>query len=165
MKIIDSLVKFLPSRPVYAHCDIPCGIYDPYLAQMAAHTVLRMTKLIEDEQSSPADKRKEDQGDESIFRMVHVKEEHAEIVKHEIATIWSDYFKEENSKNMPDLADHVWQTLKLASKAKQKVDIEVAKALLAHVQVFAEMFYQSKGMESVRIPSGYPTEGEIVTHK
>ena len=153
--ILDSLIKFLPTRPVYAHCDIPCGIYDPHAAQMAAHTVLRMTQLIREAKDDPV----------KLARLAHVKEEHAEIVKHEVTVIWGDYFKEENSKNMPDLADHVWQTLKLASKAKQKVDIEVAKALLAHVQVFAEMFYQSKGMESVRIPSGYPTEGEIVTHK
>src|SRR3989338_64951 len=153
--ILDSLIKFLPTRPVYAHCDIPCGIYDPHAAQMAAHTVLRMTQLIREAKDDPV----------KLARLAHVKEEHAEIVKHEVTVIWGDYFKEENSKNMPDLADHVWQTLKLASKAKQEVDLEVAKALLAHVQVFAEMFYQSKDLESVRVPSGYPTEGEIVTHK
>ena len=153
--ILDSLIKFLPTRPVYAHCDIPCGIYDPHGAQMAAHTVLRMTQLIREAKDDPV----------KLARLAHVKEEHAEIVKHEVTVIWGDYFKEENSKNMPDLADHVWQTLKLASKAKQEVDLEVAKALLAHVQVFAEMFYKSKDLESVRVPSGYPTEGEIVTHK
>ena len=153
--ILDSLIKFLPTRPVYAHCDIPCGIYDPHAAQMAAHTVLRMTQLIREAKDDPV----------KLARLAHVKEEHAEIVKHEVTVIWGDYFKEENSKNMPDLADHVWQTLKLASKAKQEVDLEVAKALLAHVQVFAEMFYQSKDLESVRVPSGYPTEGEMVVHK
>ena len=155
MRILDHVIKFLPTRPVYAHCDIPCGIYDPTPAQIAAHTVLRMTQLIKEAKDDSV----------KLARLAYVKEEHAEIVKHEVTVIWGDYFKEENSKNMPDLADHVWQTLKLASKAKQEVDLEVAKALLAHVQVFAEMFYQSKDLESVRVPSGYPTEGEMVVHK
>ena len=38
--------KVYPAKIVYAHCDIPCGIYDPHIAQMAAHTVIRMTNLI-----------------------------------------------------------------------------------------------------------------------
>jgi nickel superoxide dismutase len=153
--IFDRLIKFLPTRPVYAHCDIPCGIYDPYPAQIAAHTVLRMTKLMAEHSDD----------EHSIIRITKVKEEHAQIIKHEVATIWSDYFKEENSKDVPDLHEKVWKILKLASKAKQKVDEGVASELLAAVQEFAEIFWKSKGIEPVRIPSSYPTEGEIVTHK
>lgn len=153
--ILDKLIKLLPTRPVYAHCDIPCGIYDPHNAQMAAHTVLRMTKLWEE--------HKDDE--HSVIRITKVKEEHAELLKREVATIWSDYFKEENSKDVPDLAGKVWNILKLASKAKQKVDEQVATDLLTAVQEFAEIFWKSKGMEPIRIPSGYPTEGEIVSHK
>ena len=167
MKLLDSLIKFLPSRPVYAHCDIPCGIYDPYLAQMAAHTVLRMTKLIDKLKTSSSEPPFEERKRiiSQISRLTKVKEEHAEIVKHEVAVIWGDYFKEENSKDMPNLAEKVWKILKLASKAKQNVDEAVAQDLLSAVQEFAEIFWKSKGMEPVRIPSGYPTEGEMVTHK
>lgn len=167
MKFLDSLIKLLPSRPVYAHCDIPCGIYDPYLAQMAAHTVLRMTKLIDELKASsaepPFDERKRIIS--QISRLTHVKEEHAEIIKREVRIMWGDYFKEENSKDVPDLHEKVWKILKLTSKAKQEVDEQVAQDLLAAVQEFAEIFWKSKGMEVVRIPSGYPTEGEMVTHK
>lgn len=152
--MLKYLIKLLPTRPVFAHCDIPCGIYDPTPAQIAAHTVLRMTQLI---QEAGNDVHK-------ITRLTKVKEDHAEIVKHEVVVLWGDYFKAENSKNIPDLHDHIWQTLKLASKAKQEVDIEVASALLAHTQVLAEMFWRSKGLEPVRVKSGYPTEGEIVSH-
>lgn len=155
MKLVNLLIKLLPTRPVYAHCDIPCGIYDPYLAQMAAHTVLRMTKLI-----------KEAEGDNhKIARLTHVKEDHAEIVKKEIRIIWGDYFKEEHLKDYPSLHDLVWKIMKLASKTKQGIDESVCQDLLSSVQEFAEVFWKSKGLEPVRIPSGYPTEGEIVSHK
>ena len=157
MKLVELLIKLLPTRPVYAHCDIPCGIYDPYLAQMAAYTVLRMTKLIQDAES------KHDKA--QFVRLVQVKEEHAELVKREVTIIWGDYFKEENSKDIPDLHEKVWKILKLASKAKQEVNEQGAQDLLATVQEFAEIFWKSKGMEPVRIPSGYPTEGEIVSHR
>lgn len=155
MKLVNLLIKLLPTRPVYAHCDIPCGIYDPHNAQMAAHTVLRMTKLI-----------KEAEGDtHKIARLTHVKEDHAEIVKKEVRIIWGDYFKEEHLKDYPNLHDLVWKIVKLASKTKQGVDEANAQDLLSSVQEFAEVFWKSKGLEPVRIPSGYPTEGEIVSHK
>lgn len=153
--MLKFLVNLIPSKPVYAHCDIPCGIYDPYPAQIAAHTVIRMTKLL-----------KEAEGDiHKIVRLTHVKEEHAQIVKREVSTIWSDYFKEENSQDIPDLHQKVWKIMKLASKTKQEVNEETAQDLLAAVQEFAEIFWKSKGLEPIRIPSGYPTEGEIVSHK
>ncbi len=155
MKLLDVLIKILPTKHVYAHCDIPCGIYDPYPAQIAAHTVLRMTRLLEEHKDDT----------HSVIRITKAKEDHAEAVKREITTIWSDYFKEENSKDIPNLHEKVWKILKLASKTKQKVDEQAAQELLAEVQEFAEIFWKSKGLEPVRIASGYPTEGEIVSHK
>ena len=155
MKILNSLIKFLPSKPVFAHCDIPCGIYDPYLAQIAAHTIIRMTKLIKE--------AGEDM--HNIARLTHVKEDHAELVKKEVRIIWGDYFKKENLKDIPNLHEKVWNIMKLASKAKQGVDEGVAQDLLSSVQEFAEIFWKTKGFEPIRIPSGYPTKGEIVVHK
>lgn len=164
---MDWLIKLLPTKSVYAHCDIPCGIYDPHVAQMAAHTVIRTTKLINDltasSDNAPFEERKKIIHD--LARLTKVKEEHAEIVKHEIEILWGDYFKEEHLKDYPELHDLVWKTLKLASKAKQNIDLEAAKELLANTQKIAEIFWKTKGMEPVRIPSGYPTEGEMVIHK
>lgn len=155
MNLLSTLVKVLPVRPVYAHCDIPCGIYDPHAAQVAAHTVVRMTKLIQEA------------GDDvhKIVRLTKVKEDHAEIVKREVSILWGDYFKPEMREKFPNLHADVWNILKLASKTKQNIDLEAANQLLEAVQKFSEIFYQSKGLEPVRIPSGFPTEGEIVTHK
>ena len=147
--------KFLPTQTAYAHCDIPCGIYDPHNAQMAAHTVIRMTNLIKEAKDDV----------HKIARLTRVKEEHAELVKHEVRIIWGDYFKEENLKDYPNLHGLVFKIMKLASKAKQEVDLKTANELLSAVQEFAENFWKSKGRQTVRVKSGYPTEGEIVLPK
>ena len=165
-KLLLFVFKILPTNIAYAHCDIPCGIYDPHQAQLAAHTVIRMTSLINDlkvSENPTFEERKKIIHD--IARVTKVKEEHAEIIKHEITVLWGDYFKEEYLKDYPELHDLVWKTLKLASKCKQNIDQESAGELLKNVQEIAEIFWKTKKMEPVRIPSGYPTEGEIVTHK
>ncbi len=155
MNVLSFLIKLLPVRPVYAHCDIPCKIYDPHAAQVAAHTVIRMTDLLKEA------------GDDmhKIVRLTQVKEQHAEILKREVSILWSDYFKPEHLEKYPDLHNQVWQILKLASQTKQEIDSEAAAKLLTEVQKLAEIFFQTKNLEPVRIPSGFPTEGEIVSHK
>ena len=156
---LDSVIGF----PVaYAHCDIPCGIYDPHAAQVAAHTVVRMDMLIADlakaDGASPDTRNK-------MIRYVKVKEEHAEIAKHEVAVIWGDYMKPEHAKENPELNDLVWNTLKLAGKAKQSADIKDAEALLESVQKFAEAFWKTKKVQTVRVKSFYPTERTFVYPK
>ena len=155
MRILNYLIKVLPSKPLYAHCDIPCGIYDPHLAQMAAHTIIRMTKLIDEAEDDV----------HKIARLTHVKEEHGDLCEEELITLWGDYFKEEHLKDYPNLHDLVWKSVKLTGKVRQEVNLEAANELLASVQKIAEIFWKTKGLEPVRIPSGSPTEGEIVSHK
>lgn len=155
VKILNFLIKFLPTRPVYAHCDIPCGIYDPHNMQMAAHTIIRMTNLIN-----------EAKGDtHKIARMTAVKESHGEICEEELVTLWGDYFKEEHLKEFPELSDLIFKSLKLTGEVRQEINLEVANELLENIQKIAEIFWKTKKMEPIRIPSGYPTEGEIVSHK
>lgn len=148
----------------YAHCDIPCGIYDPHLAQIAAHTVVRMNQLIQDlgEAPGPGDKQKSDAWHNSFARYVAVKEEHAELVKKEVRIIWGDYFKPEHLEKYPDLHTTVWNIMKLASKARQTVDLQVAQDLLAEVQKFAEIFWATKGASTTRQPSRQTSGGELV---
>ena len=167
-KLFLQLLKILPTNIVaYAHCDIPCGIYDPHLAQVAAHTVIRMITLINDlkvSSNEPAfDERKKIIS--QIARLTRVKEEHAELVKHEIRVLWGDYFKEEHLKTYPDIHNLVFRTMKLASKARQEVNIEAANELLDTVQEISEIFFKTKGVKSVRVKSVYPTGLDIVAHK
>ncbi len=164
LRILD---KIFPPKEIYAHCDIPCGIYDPHAAQMAAHTVIRMTNMINGLKASSAnpllDERKKIIS--QITRLTKVKEEHAEIVKHEVRVIWGDYFKPEHIKEHPQLHELVFDIMKLASKARQEIDPEASQQLLTKVQEFAEIFYKTKGIEPIRIKTVYPTEGEIVSYK
>ena len=131
---------FAPSITVQAHCDIPCGIYDPHGAEVAARTVARMVELIgqlDMDSKAAADRNK-------FVRYVAVKEQHAELVKREVQVIWSDYFKPEHLEAYPDLHDKVWKLLKLAGKNKQSVDAEAAAQLEAAVKEFSEIFWATK---------------------
>src|SRR5437868_15023591 len=90
--IFTLLSRILPFETVYAHCDIPCGIYDPKGAQTAAKTVARMVELIEE---LPAENPSVDDRNKFV-RCVMVKEEHAQKCKTELLILWTDYFKPEH---------------------------------------------------------------------
>lgn len=149
---------------VHAHCDIPCGIYDPHLAQIAALTCVRMNQLIADlgDAPGPGDKAKNDAYSNSLSRYVAVKEEHAELAKHEVRIIWGDYIKPEHLEKHPDLHATVFNIMKLGSKVRQNVDLQAAEDLLAEVQKFAEVFWQTKDASTAKQPSRQAVGGEIV---
>ena len=138
---MSCLTRWLaPTVVVHAHCDVPCGIYDPAGAQTAARTVARMVELIgqiDASSTTVADRNK-------FVRCVQTKEQHAELVKREVQIIWSDYFKPEHLDANPDLHTKVWNILKLAGKNKQNVDAEAAAQLEASVKEFADIFWATK---------------------
>ena len=129
-----------PTIVAHAHCDVPCGIYDPAQAQLAARTVARMVELIG--QIDPASTAVADRN--KFVRCVNVKEQHAELVKREVQVIWSDYFKPEHLAAAPELHSKVWNILKLAGKNKQSIDAEAAAQLEAAVKEFADIFWATK---------------------
>lgn len=170
MKVLNYLAKILPAKIAFAHCDIPCGIYDPHQAQLAAHTVLRMTDLIlqtheEESKNDEAEEMAERVFTHNISRLTHVKEEHGEIIEEELGTLEVDYFKPEHFEAYPELEELLKKTAKLSVKVRQEINKASAEELLTNVQQIAEIFWKTKGLEPVRIPSGYPTGGEIVSHK
>ena len=140
MKLLNSLIKLLPTRPIYAHCDIPCGIYDPHAAQLASQTVLKMVQKINElpkENASVNDRN-------NFVRMVKVKEDHAELCKREVLILWTDYFKAEHLEKFPNLHDLVWKTTKLCSDNKRAVDEAKAQELIESVDKIADIFSQTK---------------------
>lgn len=139
MRFINLLIKLLPSKPVFAHCDIPCGIYDPNSAQLAAKTVLTMTQKIN---QLPKDRSLNDEN--NFVRLIQVKEEHAELCKREVLILWTDYFKSEHLEKFPNLHDLVWTTTKLCSDNKRAVDEVKARELVEAVDKVADIFYQTK---------------------
>ena len=161
MNLVDRMIaatqRALPAEEAAAHCDVPCGIYDPHQAQIAAHTVIRMVDLIEGlgELNDTAKLH-------TFNRHVQVKEEHARIAEHEIIILWTDYFRPEHAEKYPNLHDLVWKTCKLTSTVKQQINKQAAQDLLAGIQQIAEIFWETKGVTTQRLPSGQPTGGTIV---
>ncbi len=156
--------RVLQTKVAYAHCDIPCGIYDPHAAQLAALTVIRMNQLIQGlakpgPQSTPA---QIETYNASLSRIVAVKEQHAELCKHELRVLWGDYFRPEHVQQYPDLHERFFNAMKLASKARQQNDMDAAQQLLAAVQGIAEIFWKTKGAKVNRQPSRQTAGGELV---
>src|SRR3989304_1038558 len=115
------LSRLFPEEEAYAHCDIPCGIYDPHLALVGALTVVRMNQLINDLKAPEApagqmpSKADRDRYVHAVQRYTATKEEHAELVKREGRIIWGDFFKPEHLEKAPDLHNTVWYIMKLES--------------------------------------------------
>src|SRR3990170_3697541 len=103
-------------RIAYAHCDIPCGIYDPHTAQMAAHTVIRMTQLLEELKPSSSEPPFEERKKiiSQISRLTRVKEEHGHLVEDELGTLENDYFKPEHFEKFPNLKELLAKGVKLS---------------------------------------------------
>jgi len=151
-------------RTVFAHCDIPCGIYDPHVAQIAALTIIRMNQLIS-ELPKPGPQTTPEERDtyvHKLSRYTHIKEEHAELCKRELRVLWADYFTPDHLKQHPELHGLFWDTMKLASKARQEIGLQTAQDLLAKVQAIADIFWKTKGAATHRQPSLQKSGGELV---
>lgn len=144
-----------------AHCDIPCGIYDPHQALIGALTVIRMIDLME-EMGKDHDNIDELQYLNSMTRYIMVKEEHAELVKREIRVIYGDYIKQDHINKYPELPMLVFQIYQLASKGRQTVSRPDALELLKAVNRFATIFWETKGIRSKRVKAPYKPGEEIV---
>ena len=127
-----------------AHCDIPCGIYEPLVAKIAAQTVQKMVlriQALEPGDISDLDARRDYAN--KIARYVTVKEEHAEIVKKELRILWADY----GWPNLPsdfDLHGTFNAALKLAGQCKQNVDMAACEELVATCDRIAAAFWATK---------------------
>ena len=137
---------------VKAHCDIPCKIYDPAIAQMATLSIIRLLDLINelgDSVTSVADAAQ-------LARLTHQKEIHAAEVKQEITTIWGDYFKAPQIEAHPEVHELVHQIMQNASTCKQSVDRQNGENLLINVNRFCEIFWSTKGVATQKVCAPYP---------
>lgn len=125
-------MKLFSIKPVYAHCDLPCGVYDPAQAKIEAQSV----KAIMDKYPGLDDQNK--------TRAIIIKEERAELVKHHLMVLWADYFKPEHLEKFPDLHDKFWKTIKQASECKHHLEPEEGQKLLDMIDEIADMFWATK---------------------
>jgi nickel superoxide dismutase len=119
-------------KPVYAHCDLPCGVYDPAQARIEAESVLGIMKKYDG-------LHQEDQ-----WRAVFIKEQRADLVKQHLWVLWTDYFKPEHLEKYPNLHDLFWQATKQAGQCKKSVDPAEAEKLLKQIDEIATIFKETK---------------------
>jgi nickel superoxide dismutase len=135
-----------PAEEAYAHCDGPCGVYDPASARIAAEAVLSMTKKI---LALKAPEGKDDMAwtayRNSMVRYINIKEEQAQKAKDELLILWTDFFKPAHLEQYPDLHDTFWKAAKLCSAVKVEVSLEKAEALMDTCKKVHEIFWATKG--------------------
>jgi len=137
MTLLDSTLRLLdlarPPRTVLAHCDLPCGVYDPAQARIEA-------------QSVKACMEKYAASDDADFkvRATTIKEQRADLVKEHLWVLWTDYFKPEHLETYPNLHDLFWKATKTAGEAKKTNDVAVADRLLAEIDGISEIFWATK---------------------
>jgi nickel superoxide dismutase len=127
-----------PRLVAHAHCDIPCGIYDPTAAKIAADTVAKMVEKITGAEATDLANRN------TFIRSVQVKEEHAQICKKELLILWTDYFKPEHLEQYPDLHTLFWNATKAAGESKKSVDPAVAQKTIDLVAEIEKIFWETK---------------------
>ena len=120
-------------RTVHAHCDLMCGVYDPAQARIEAESVHEIAKKYQD-------------SDDEVFRQrcVIIKEERADLVKHHLWVLWTDYFKPPHVEEYPQLHDLVWQASKKAGDAKKSMDPDDGRRLLELIDEISGIFWKTK---------------------
>jgi nickel superoxide dismutase len=144
--MFTTLSRWFRIETAEAHCDVPCGVYDPASAALAAKTVAVLAKKIVDlplpAASAPAAEQKAFEN--TITRMVQVKEENAQLCKKELLILWTDFFKPQHLELFPDLHTTFWNAAKLCSFNKQNVDVAKAEELQAACTKVADMFAKAQ---------------------
>ncbi|PZU39008.1 MAG: superoxide dismutase, Ni [Arsenicicoccus sp.] len=126
---------FAPTIEVSAHCDLPCGVYDPAQARIEAESVKKICEKVAD-------------NDDADFRMraMIIKEQRSELVKHHLWVLWTDYFKPPHFEKYPELHVLVNEATKLAgaSGTKGSFDVATADELLGKIDRIAEIYAETK---------------------
>jgi nickel superoxide dismutase len=134
--MFSRLLTALRGTEVSAHCDLPCGVYDPAQARIEAQSVKAIIAKYND-------------SDDPVFkeRALVIKEERSDLVKHHLWVLWTDYFKPPHFEKYPQLHELFNTATKLAGGGggtKASVDEKVADDLLAKIDEIAEIFWETK---------------------
>ena len=138
---MSRLTRWLaPTTTASAHCDLPCGVYDPEQARIEAESCYRIIE-------------KYNANEDQVFRSraIDIKEERADLVKHHLDVLWHDYFKPEMLDKVPNLHDLFWQATKQVSKVKASTDIVDAKRLLELIDQVDAAWKATGGPEKTRV--------------
>jgi nickel superoxide dismutase len=126
---------FAPKATAFAHCDLPCGVYDPAQARIEAESVKAISEKYQ--QNTDAEFR---------TRAIDIKEERSDLVKHHLWVLWTDYFKPPHFEKYPQLHQLFNDATKLAGAGgtKGSTDPAIADALLAKIEDISKIFWETK---------------------
>jgi nickel superoxide dismutase len=139
MSILEALLS--PRRVVHAHCDLPCGIYDPAQAKIEAESVKAIQTRYQDPEKF---KTKAETVDDYRARCLIIKEERANLVKEHLWVLWTDYFKPEHLEKYPNLHELFWRATKEAGLAKKSQDPQQGQGLLDAIAEIDKIFWETK---------------------
>ena len=128
---------FRPAHIAHAHCDLPCGVYDPAQARIEAESVLQAAEKFAGSED-PSFRQ----------RCVIIKEERAELVKHHLSVLWTDFFKPHHLEKFPQLHDLFWRAGKAAGEAKKTEDPAKGRELIDLIEQITSIFWQAEGAEA-----------------
>jgi len=149
LKDVTSKIKELfPAEEVQAHCDGPCGVYDPASSRIAAEAALSMTrKMLALQAPAMGDATAMAAYLNTMARYIQIKEEQAQLAKTELLILWTDYFKPPHLEQYPDLHDTFWKAAKLCSAVKVEVSLEHANELMEAIRRIHDIFWATKNRQ------------------
>ena len=123
---------FTPKTVVHAHCDLPCGVYDPAQARIEAESIKMIIQKV-------------GENDDADFRTraILIKEQRAEEVKHHLMVLWADFFTKDHFEQFPNLHQLFWDGVHGAGDVKKSTDVAVAEKLLTTIDEIADIFWQT----------------------
>jgi nickel superoxide dismutase len=132
-RLLATVDRLRPPVIASAHCDLPCGVYDPAQARIEAESVKNCQTKFQD-------------SDDPVFRQraIQIKEERADLVKHHLWVLWTDYFKPNHLESYPELHEKFWQATKLAGDAKKSEDPSQGQELLDAIAEIDRIFWETK---------------------
>jgi nickel superoxide dismutase len=132
-RMLQALDRIAAPRPVSAHCDLPCGVYDPAQARVEAESIKAIME-------------KYNASDDPYFkeRAIVIKEQRAEECNHHLDVLWYQYFQPAHLEKYPQLHELFWKTKKLTSQAKRTNDVAIADQLLDGIRQIADIFWETK---------------------
>ncbi len=137
--VIQRIIR--PSEVAHAHCDLPCGIYDPAQARIEAESVRAVQERYQKaDQFKGAGETIEDYHS----RCLAIKEERADLVKHHLWVLWTDYFRPEHAEKYPQLHELFWTATKAAGAAKKSQDPAQGQQLLDAIAEIDKIFWETK---------------------
>lgn len=131
MKIVEKILA--PRYETHAHCDLFCGTYDPAQAMIEAVSCL---KIAEKYQAS----------DDEVFRAraISIKEQSAELVKHHLWVLWTDFFEPKHVEQFPNLHDLFWRATKAAGEAKKTMDPAASQKMIDLISEVSDVFWATE---------------------